>query len=73
MTFIGTSANNTNTAVLTTTTPSAGGLTLPVPTEFNVVQIYIDKSKADTESAIVNPIQNQIQSFINANIGPNTP
>ena len=73
MTFIGTSANNTNTAVLTTTTPSEGGQLLPTPTEYNVVQIYIDKPKADSENTIVNPIQNQIQSFINANIGPNTP
>ena len=47
---------------------------LPTPTEFSVVQIDINQDKnTDTESNIVNPIKNQIQSFINANISNNTP
>ena len=62
-------ANSTlNTAVLTTTTPNTEHQPLPTPTEFNVVQIYINKTKAESEDTIVNPIKNQIQTFINANI-----
>ena len=68
MTLIGTSANNTSSLVLTATTPSEGGRPLPEPTEFNVVQIDINKTGPDSKAIIVEPIKDQIQGFIGTHI-----
>ena len=66
MTLIGTSVNGTNSVVLTATTPPAPRQRLPEPTEFNIVQIDINKTGHDSREDLVEPIKDIIESRIDS-------
>ena len=66
MTLIGTSANGTNSVVLTATTPQTPGQQPNEPTEYNIVQIDINKTGHDSRGDLVEPIKDIIESRIDS-------